>query len=79
MSPDLIVVLLFGASVLIAVMGLTTIGARRRGRGLMVALLAGLLFPIAWVVWYLRDERPYRRQARTPRSDRSAFGRQPRT
>ena len=62
MSPDLIAVPLFGASVLIAVMGLTTIGARRRGRGLMVALLAGLLFPITWVVWYLRDEHPYRRQ-----------------
>jgi hypothetical protein len=40
---------------------LTALGAHRRGVGPALALIAGLLFPITWTVWYLRDEHPYRR------------------
>jgi hypothetical protein len=36
---------------------LTAIGARRRGRRWRTAWLAGPLFPLAWVTWYLTDER----------------------
>ena len=42
--------------------GLTSVGARRRGAGVAAALLAGVVFPVTWVVWYARDERPYRRR-----------------
>lgn len=40
---------------------LTGIGARRRGRGIPQAVLAGLLFPVTWAAWYVSDEHPYRR------------------
>ena len=43
-----------------ALMALTSFGQRRRGHGLWAALLAGVFFPIAWAVWYLRDEHPRR-------------------
>ena len=39
---------------------LTTAGGRRRGFGWALAAISGLAFPIAWTVWYLRDEQPYR-------------------
>jgi hypothetical protein len=42
---------------------LTGTGEHRRGARAPVVLLAGLFFPLAWLVWYLRDERPYRRDA----------------
>jgi hypothetical protein len=51
-------VLLIGA-ILLALIGLTATGERRRGKGIAVALAAGLFFPITWTVWYLRDEHPY--------------------
>ncbi len=41
-------------------MALTALGQWRRGQGMLVASLAGLFFPVAWTVWYLRDEHPYR-------------------
>jgi hypothetical protein len=63
MKPALVVVLLFGVSVLITIMGLTMVGARRRGRGLPLAALAGLMFPVTWTIWYLHDEHPFRRTA----------------
>jgi len=44
----------------LAVPVLTAVGARRRGYGVVAALVTGLFFPVAWSVWYLRDERPYR-------------------
>lgn len=43
---------------------LTALGERRRGAGGVVVTLAGLFFPVAWLAWYLKDERPYRRGAR---------------
>lgn len=60
MTPALaLVTLMVGAGVL-ALMGLTSAGERRRGHGIVVALAAGIFFPITWVVWHLRDEQPYR-------------------
>jgi hypothetical protein len=47
-------------AVLLALMGLTATGGHRRGQGVAGALAAGLFFPITWVVWYVRDERPWR-------------------
>lgn len=35
----------------------TAVGAVRRGQRRGLALLTGLFFPVAWVVWYLVDER----------------------
>lgn len=29
-----------------------------------LAALAGILFPVTWIVWYLKDEHPYRRDHR---------------
>jgi hypothetical protein len=34
---------------------LTAAGSRRRGRTRCLALLEGLFFPVAWVVWYMTD------------------------
>jgi hypothetical protein len=39
---------------------LTALGAHRRGLAIPLAAVAGLLFPVTWTVWYVRDERPYR-------------------
>jgi len=47
-------------TVLLALMSVTATGERKRGRGVGLALVAGLFFPITWTVWYLLDERPYR-------------------
>lgn len=47
--------------IVLAVVTLTAAGSRRRGTGVSLAVAAGLCFPITWVVWYLRDQRPYRR------------------
>ena len=51
-----ILALLLGAAVL-GLMVLTAVGERRRGNGIGLSVVAGLFFPIAWVVWYQRDER----------------------
>jgi len=40
---------------------LTALGQHRRGGRLPLAVLAGVLFPVTWVVWYVRDQRPYHR------------------
>jgi hypothetical protein len=47
------------AVALLALVVLTATGSHRRGAPLPLAALSGLLFPLTWVVWYLRDERPY--------------------
>ena len=60
MNPALIAVAVVMAAVILALAGLTAIGQRRRGHGVVLSLAAGLVFPIAWVVWYLRDQQPYR-------------------
>lgn len=46
---------------LLALALLTGVGERRRGAGGALVIVAGLFFPLAWLVWYLRDEQPYRR------------------
>ena len=57
MNPGVVAGMLIGAA-LLALMGLTATGERRRGQGIGVALAAGLFFPITWTVWYLRDQHP---------------------
>jgi len=56
-----IVGLIVHAAVSLPLPVLTALGARRRGVALPLAVLAGLVFPATWAVWYLRDEHPYRR------------------
>jgi hypothetical protein len=50
--------LLVAAAVALPLPVLTAMGARQRGVGLPLAVLAGLVFPVTWAVWYVRDERP---------------------
>ncbi|HET7532984.1 MAG TPA: hypothetical protein VFJ83_07550 [Nocardioidaceae bacterium] len=55
---------------------LTALGSMRRGARLSAAALSGLFFPVAWVLWYLRDVHPYagrRSSAATGAPDASAF------
>ncbi|WP_017936414.1 hypothetical protein [Nocardioides sp. Iso805N] len=48
-----------------APMILTAVGARRRGDRL--ALVAGLFFPVAWAIWYVRDgDSPHHAEADRP-------------
>ena len=60
MNPEVVGAALVMGAALLVLMGLTATGERRRGHGIVLALAAGLFFPITWSVWYLRDERPYR-------------------
>jgi hypothetical protein len=53
------IALLVPAAAILPVM--TALGSRRRGASVPVALVAGLLFPVTWAWWYVRDEHPYRR------------------
>jgi hypothetical protein len=48
--------------VVLALGGLTGLGAVRRGMDALPALVAATFFPVTWVVWYVRDEHPYRRR-----------------
>jgi hypothetical protein len=51
-----------GLGVIVLALGsLTAWGARRRGAGIRLAVLAGVCFPLTWTAWYLRDEAPYKR------------------
>lgn len=34
---------------------ITAVAARRRGIGLALAVLSGLVFPVTWAIWYVRD------------------------
>jgi hypothetical protein len=52
--------LILGVAVL-GLMWLTAAGERQRRRGLGIAVVAGLFFPVTWTVWYLRDAHPYQR------------------
>jgi hypothetical protein len=47
---------------------LTVLGGHRRGAGLPAAVLGGVVFPITWAIWYVRDEQPYRQSAHPVRS-----------
>jgi hypothetical protein len=51
------------AAAVIAPVGLTMHGARRRGRGPLLAVAAGIALPFTWLTWYLLDEHPFRRTA----------------
>jgi hypothetical protein len=51
------VVVIFLAVAWLALSALTAAGSLRRGRGRCLAVLTGLFFPVAWVMWYLIDER----------------------
>ena len=65
MTSRLATVVLALAAVLLGCMGLAASGEWRRGHGRAVTVAAGIFFPVTWVVWYLRDERPYRTAHRT--------------
>jgi hypothetical protein len=55
-------VLGFLAGLLVAaLMAVTALGAHRRGRGNVAAVVSGIVFPFTWAAWYLVDERPYTR------------------
>ena len=50
--------------VLVAVVGLplpvlTVVGARHRGAPWVLAGVAGIVFPVTCLVWYVLDEHPY--------------------
>lgn len=55
MTPWIVVLVLLAAGI-VALAVLTALGEHRRGGRLGVAVLAGLFFPVAWMVWYSRDE-----------------------
>lgn len=61
MESVIVGVVVLASLSLVTLSTLTALGARRRGRGLAVAILTGVFFPITWTVWYLRDEHPYQR------------------
>ena len=55
----MLVVGALAAAVALAPFVLTAIGMHARGHGVPVSVLAGLAFPLTWVVWYVLDEEPY--------------------
>jgi hypothetical protein len=58
---------IFLAAAWLALSALTAAGAFRRGRRRGLAVATGLCFPVAWVMWYLIDERRAgRRTVRRP-------------
>jgi hypothetical protein len=54
-----VIALAIGGTLLVGLVGLTALGQHRRGRGPLAAILAGIFFPVTWMVWYFHDERPY--------------------
>lgn len=60
MDPVIAILALLLGVALLGLMVLTAVGERRRGNGVVRSGVAGLFFPIAWAVWYQRDERPSR-------------------
>ncbi len=42
-----------------AFMVLTGMGETQRGARPLTVVVAALFFPVTWMVWYVRDERPY--------------------
>lgn len=61
-APAAVVALAAALLVLLGLALLTGTGQRRRGGPWPAALAAGLIFPLAWLVWYVRDEQPFRRR-----------------
>jgi hypothetical protein len=48
------------AALLAVPAALTFVGHHKRGNGIASAVVAAIFFPVAWAVWYVRDEHPYR-------------------
>ncbi|SDC68208.1 hypothetical protein [Nocardioides lianchengensis] len=44
---------------LVSLAVLTASGARRRGRSVPRAVLAGLFFPLTWIAWHVADRDRY--------------------
>ncbi|NYD40604.1 hypothetical protein [Nocardioides panaciterrulae] len=64
----MVVLLVASAALVVAALGvLTGAGARRRGNGWALAGASGLLFPVTWVLWYVRDRRAERLRSRPVR------------
>lgn len=57
MPSGVVLAMLLVAVPALALAVLTGLGEHRRGASLPVVLGAGLLFPLAWVSWYVRDRR----------------------
>ncbi|MBA2697738.1 MAG: hypothetical protein H0U61_03075 [Nocardioidaceae bacterium] len=74
MGAAMVSAVVLGTAVFVALPILTILGARHRGLGLAAAVAAGIFLPITWTVWYLRDERPYRRALHHPPSRSGSSG-----
>jgi hypothetical protein len=57
----LVLTLVVLAVALLPLAVLTALGAHQRGLGMPGAVCSGLFFPVSWLVWYVKDERPYGR------------------
>ena len=51
-----VVLLVSAGAALVALAGLTAVGERRRGGRAGTVVLAGLFFPVSWIVWHAHDE-----------------------
>jgi len=60
MDTDVVVLATGLVTILFSVVALTLHNNQRRGQRWYVAVASGLLFPVAWLLWYVRDEHPYR-------------------
>ncbi|WP_420880802.1 hypothetical protein [Rhodococcus sp. (in: high G+C Gram-positive bacteria)] len=60
-----LLLLAVGACLTIGV--LTAIGQRRRGGAGILAAGAIVLFPAYWIIWYVRDTKPFARHSGTTR------------
>lgn len=56
MEPALALVVVLLAAPAVVLACLTASGSRRRGARARLAVMSGVLFPVTWVVWYVRDE-----------------------
>ena len=55
-----LVLVLAVPALLVLVLGvLTGVGSRHRGARWSLAMVSGLFFPVTWVAWYVRDQRPF--------------------
>ncbi|MXG88602.1 hypothetical protein [Nocardioides flavescens] len=63
MLPVVVPVLGLAAALVVLLLAvLTGLGEHRRGARASTVFVAALLFPLAWLVWYVRDELPVRRR-----------------
>ncbi len=73
MSTTAATALLLLGGVLLAPVTLTAVGARRRGQPWHIALVSAVLFPAAWTLWYVADERPFSRRHPFPGSRPASY------